>query len=386
MSRTTATIEPGFHKLELRTAYGPVYRTVSTAPPRECTAQEVPIIDLQGIYGDLDERRKVAAQIKKAANEIGFFYIKNHGIGEDVIDAARRQAVNFFKQPMQAKELVTRAKSKYFNGYSPPRGSHASPSESKASDTRETLGWRYAPEYDPEPKDLDAIPPEVQPYIRGEEFVWEGTAHLPDFKQDVLRYWQACLTLSRRLVRVFALALDLAEDYFDRVTTYPGSDGVFNFYPGMTPEEIRNAGDEVGLGSHTDLQCFTLLWQDMSGGLQVLKGQEWLKVPPVEGTFVVNIGDYLMRLTNDRFVSTVHRVFNRSPHDRLSMPFFFGFNFNETCSVLPTCITDDNPAKYQPITCGDWCQLRFKQSVIERWARTRTDTWFLERSHSTDSA
>ncbi|KZT26607.1 Clavaminate synthase-like protein [Neolentinus lepideus HHB14362 ss-1] len=360
MATMTTIIESTFRKLELRTAYGPVYRTVSTAPPRECTADEVPIIDLQGIYGGLDDRKKVASQIKKAAEETGFFYVKNHGISENIIDAARVQALNFFKQPVETKELVTRAKSKYFNGYSPPGASHASPSESK--DARETLGWRYTPEYDPDPKDLNAIPPEVQRYIRGEEFVWEGTAHLPNFKEDVLRYWRACLTLSRRLVQIFALALDLAEDYFDRVTTYPGADGVFNFYPGMTPEEIEKAEDQVGLGSHTDLQCFTLLWQDMNGGLQVLKGQEWLKVPPVEKTFVINIGDYLMRLTNDRFISTVHRVFNHCPNDRLSMPFFFGFNFNETCGVLPTCISDDNPAKYQPITCGDWCQLRFEQT------------------------
>lgn len=129
------------------------------------------------------------------------------------------------------------------------------------------MGWRYSPQYDPDPKDLDAVPEEVQPWIRGEEFVWEGTSHLPGFKEEVLDYWAACLTLARRLVRIFALSLDLDEGYFDSRTTYPGADGVFNYYPPATEEEmVTNA---VGLGSHTDLQLFTLLWQDMTGGLQV---------------------------------------------------------------------------------------------------------------------
>lgn len=176
---------------------------------------------------------------------------------------------------------------------------------------------------------------------------------MPNFKEDVLTYWKACLTLSRSLIRIFAIALDLPEDYFDSVTSYPGSDGVFNFYPGLKPDEVRTPYD-VGLGSHTDLQCFTILWQDTIGGLQVLKKNgQWIKASPADNTFVVNIGDFFMRLSNDRFKSNVHRVYNRTMEDRLSMPFFFGFIFNETLGVLPTCVDEHNPAKYDPISCGD---------------------------------
>jgi isopenicillin N synthase-like dioxygenase len=185
------------------------------------------------------------------------------------------------------------------------------------------MGWRYDPRYDPDTKDLDAIPEEVKPWIRGEEFVWEGTSHLPGFKEDVLRYWASCLTLARKLVRIFALSLDIPEDYFDSRTTYPGADGVFNYYPVTTEEET--AKNSVGLGSHTDLQLFTLLWQDMIGGLQVLnKDGQWIKAVPVKGTIVVNIGDFMMRLCNDIYKSTVHRVYNRAKVERVSMPFFFG--------------------------------------------------------------
>lgn len=176
--------------------------------------------------------------------------------------------------------------------------------------------WQYDPKYDPVPKDLSQIPAEVKPWIRGEDFVWDDTADLLGFKQSALTYWSSCLTLARKLVKIFALALELPENYFDSVTTYPGADGVFNFYPAMTAEQAANSND-VGIGSHTDLQCFTLLWQDMIGGLQVLsKDGEWIKASPVPNTFVLNIGDYLMRLTNDRMKSTVHRVFNRVTVDR----------------------------------------------------------------------
>jgi len=273
-----------------------------------------------------------------------------------VIAEAQRQAEAFFHQSDSEKEVVSKEKSKYFNGWSARRTVHASPSESL--DYREAFGWRYAPQYDPEGRDPDAVPEEVKPYIRGEEFVWEGTSHLPGFKEGCITYWQECLKLARRLVKIFALCLDLQEDYFDSVTTYPGSDSVLNFYPAMTPEEAQDS-DDVGLGSHTDLQCFTLLWQDMVGGLQVLtKDGQWIKASPIKDTIVVNIGDYLMRLSNDRFK-------------------FFGFNFNEKCGVLPTCTDENNPPKYEPISCGDWCQLRFQQmdDAVKAYSKSKASAY-----------
>lgn len=116
------------------------------------------------------------------------------------------------------------------------------------------------------------------------------------------------------------------------------------------------------------MQCFTLLWQDESGGLEVLlpkKGgcdskdvdeadpvYEWVGATPHQGTLVVNIADFLQRLSNDRFRSTVHRVYNRQSGSRYSMPFFFGFNYDAECAVVPTCIDEAHPAKYAPISCG----------------------------------
>jgi isopenicillin N synthase-like dioxygenase len=351
--------EPDFVKLELRTAYGPIYRDVSTKPSREARSDEIPIIDLTPLDGDGDARKALSEQIKHAATNTGFFYVQNHGVPEAAIQGGLEAAKMFFAQPLDKKQQVSKNLGKWFNGYSGNMTSKASPTE--GWDIRESFSWRYEPQYDPDPKDPADVPAEVWPSIRGEQYVWDGSDHLDGFKEGCITYWQECLKLARKLVRIFALCLDLPENYFDDLTVYPGADGVFNYYPAV-PEGQESTKKDIGLGSHTDLQCFTLLWQDMNGGLQVLNNEgEWIMANPVENTFVVNIADYLQRLSNDKLKSTVHRVYNRATVDRYSMPFFYGFQFDQKCGVLPTCMGPDNPPKYEPISCGDWCQLRFQQ-------------------------
>ncbi|KAI1406539.1 Clavaminate synthase-like protein [Hypoxylon fuscum] len=355
----------GVTKLELRTALGPVYRDVLPNPPRLCTADEIPVIDLAPMFSEeSSDRKRVAADIRSAATNNGFFYIKNHGIPAETIAQCKQQVINFMRQSQDKKDLLeSRTHSKYYNGYLGNKKAQISRSESV--DVRESFAFRYSPELDPDhPMDISELPEEIRSWIRAENFVWEGTAHLPDFKKDCIAYWRSCLTLARKLVRMFALSLDLDENYWDDKVTHPGADGVFNYYPPRTVEEVEN--QFVGLGSHTDLQLFTLLWQDTVGGLQILsKEGQWLKAPPIDGTLVVNIGDFMMRLCNDIYKSTVHRVTNESNAERVSMPFFFGLNFNCIEGVVPSCTSETNPPKYEPISCGNWCQMRFKMERDE---------------------
>ncbi|TFK50927.1 2OG-Fe(II) oxygenase superfamily protein [Heliocybe sulcata] len=364
MSTITITEQPSTHQLKLRTAYGPVYRTVLDTPPRDCDEKDIPIIDISGIYGDLDARKAVAQQIQAASTSIGFFYVKGHGISDDVIADALAQSRLFFSQPTEIKDKVNQKHSKWFNGWNSRNSSHVS--ETESMDYRESFGMRYEPRYDPAVDNTDSIPPEIQAGFRAEEYVWEQTANLPDFKSGILNYWRACLSLARRLIRIFALALDLPEDYFDKMTSHPDAAVALNYYPSQR-ELPKIDENTVSIGSHTDLQCFTMLWQDDNGGLQVLnRDGQWINAKPIPGTFVINIGDYLMRITNDRFVSTVHRAKNVTPNERYSMPFFFGFNFNETVGVLPSCIDEERPAKYDPISCEEWVRLRFAQTTQDR--------------------
>ncbi|KAI9155647.1 Isopenicillin N synthase [Paramyrothecium foliicola] len=352
---------PGYTTVELLTLQGPEFRRVSTAKPREATLEEIPVIDISGINGSTSAKKVIAAKIRTAAEGSGFFYIKNHTIPPEVIEKALVQAKAFFSQPQEAKEPSSSTYSKNGNGWSAKGRTQINRSETK--DLNEHFSWRYDPKYDPTIDDVTQLSPSALKSCGGEDFVWETTRHIPGFKDDTLNWWNHCLSLARSLIRIFALALDLPEDYFDNVTTHPGADGLYLHYPGTTDAHVRKTQD-VGIGSHTDIQCFTLLWQDMSGGLQVLSRDEWIQARPIEGTFVVNIADFLQRLSNNRFRSTVHRVYNVQTTSRYSMPFFFGFNHDSDCSVVETCIDQDHPALYEPISCGEVCFINEEEVVF----------------------
>lgn len=351
-----AKVDPGHSVLQLTTAYGPEYRIIKSDPPRDATSDELPVIDISGIYSDsLADRQAVADEIAAAATNTGFFYIKNHGIPKETIDACLASTEDFFHQPHEIKERVIHTKSKWFNGWNPPNSHRANASESV--DQREKFGFRYDPKYDPAIPDTDSIPEEIKVGFRCENFYWDGTENIPHFKRDALAYWRACLGLARQLIRTFALALKLPEDYFDELTSHPDAACALNHYPQLPEGFVRDQknAEIVSVGSHTDLQFFTMLWQDSNGGLQVLnRDQEWLNAKPIEGTIVVNIGDYLMRITNDKvgdlykgirlgfaghftdhlqFISTVHRVKNYSPNERYSMPFFFGKRLHSSLAL-----------------------------------------------------
>ncbi|GAP87397.1 putative 2og-fe oxygenase superfamily protein [Rosellinia necatrix] len=372
-AQVAGSANPATTQLRISSGNGPVSRTVLKTAPRDALPSEIPIIDVSGIFSLSEEARaEVARQIRDAATNNGFFYIKNHGIPAEVPEAACERLLEFFRQPQEVKERAHIGQSRYFNGYKPPRSQRINPFESV--DVRETFSWTYDPRYDPSVPDPAAIPPHIARYLRYEDFYWEATANLPHFKAAIVRYWRACLAVARALVRSFALSLDLPEDFFADKFTHPDAALALNYYPplptpsppgtgtgtGTGAEEWSEQGEaEVSIGSHTDFQLFTILWQDDSGGLQVLNRQgQWIHARPVPGTFVVNIADYMQRITNDRYVSTVHRALNHSGRERISMPFFFGFNLNESCGVLDGCVAEGEPRRYGEISCEEWVQRR----------------------------
>lgn len=121
----------GTTKLELRTAYGPVFRDVLNTPPRDCTPEEIPIIDLSALHSNsILDRQELANEIRTACTNTGFFYVKNHGISDEIIENAKKQLLVFFKQSEEDKMKVSTKQSKYFNGYKGPRSTNISPGES----------------------------------------------------------------------------------------------------------------------------------------------------------------------------------------------------------------------------------------------------------------
>ena len=124
-----------------------------------------------------------------------------------------------------------------------------------------------------------------------------------------------------------------------------------NHYPGRERLGDRQASR---LGEHSDYECFAILWQDGSGGLEVRNAAgEWIAAPPLAGSFLINIGDIMARWTNDRFASTVHRVVHRGEHGRLSIAFFGNCGYHTPVVCLPTCRDAANPPRYPPTTVGE---------------------------------
>ncbi|ROV93144.1 hypothetical protein VSDG_07385 [Cytospora chrysosperma] len=378
---STASGEVETFQLQLSSGNGPVYRTVLRTPLRDATPDEIPIIDVSGIFSSsFEDRLAVARQIHDAATNNGFFYIKGHGIPSTVTDSAHQACLDFFRQDLATKQKANAELSTYFNGYKPPQTQRINPTESV--DNRETFSWTYDPRCDPAVGSLSRIPEEIRKFMRVEpdgpegseddRFPWCATKSVPGFQPSVVAYWRSCLALARRLVRSFALSLDLPEAFFDAKFSHPDAALALNYYPPLPPARTtgpgRRAGagagageEEVSIGSHTDFQLFTMLWQDSNGGLQVLNRQgQWINATPIDGTFVINIADYLQRITNDKYISTVHRAVNNSGKERISMPFFFGFNSNESCGVLDSCVGADGVRKYDEVGCLEWVRRRVK--------------------------
>jgi len=168
----------------------------------------------------------------------------------------------------------------------------------------------------------------------------------------------AVVHLGKTLFPLFALALDLPEDFFDDKTTKPAAIMRLLHYP----PQIGTVDDRViGIGAHTDYECFTILWQDQVQALQVLNtNKQWIDAVPIPGSFVVNLGDQFARWTNDVFQSTVHRAVNRSGVERYSIPLFFGTDYDVELNPLPSCIDEDAPPKYEVVTAGEYVKSRLE--------------------------
>ncbi|KAK9366195.1 hypothetical protein V1509DRAFT_630823 [Lipomyces kononenkoae] len=303
-------------------------------------ADEIPVIDVSGIYSeDIEMRKMVAEKVREACHRIGFFYAINHGIDPQLSSGAFEQAKRFFALPIEKKmEVDTALVPGEFVGY------HAmeqyGSKNRKQNDLSEAFNIAYDAKYDP-----DAITDEPSRSI----FLPEDD--LPGFKDGLYAYHTQILQFARKMTRIFALALHLPEEYFADYVKQPEAGMRILHYP----QQEHSEDDQNGIGAHTDFECFTMVTQDGSGGLEVLnKAGYWIKAKPVPNSFVINIADCLMRQTNDFFVSTVHRVINKSGNERYSIPFFYGFDRRKVLEPVPTCISEDNPMKYQLMTSGEY--------------------------------
>ncbi|WP_420359838.1 isopenicillin N synthase family dioxygenase [Agrobacterium vitis] len=320
-------------ELNKETTIGGVGKTVE---------REVPVIDL----ADFDNRKaEIADQLWDASVGIGFFQVYNHGIPQQDIDAAFETAWSFFELPAEVKAQ-----------YPMPKGTNA--------------GWEFKAQVrpstgTPDNKESYQI---TRPMMGG---LWPSEEELPDFKENMLRFERQNWELGMRILSCFALKMGFAEDFFTKAHDpasgeYQSTQRLIHY---MSMEHAKPEDFEFWrAGAHSDFDCLTILHQkEGEGGLQVCPGKdaasgEWTDVPPKNGYITCNIGDMLMRWSDDQLQSTLHRVRMPRPGEylgrRLSLPFF--------CQANRDAVMQGPLGKYEAITAGDYLTQRINANFARK--------------------
>lgn len=267
----------------------------------------------------------------------GFFLLTGHDLDPALRSAVFDGASRFFGLPTEEKAPLAISTNPHNRGWA-QIGSERLDEASGQIDHKEAFNIGL---------DMAADDPRI---LAGEPFrgvnLWPD---VPGFRETMLTYFDACLGLGISLMRVVARDLGLPEGHFDDDFTAPMATLRLLSYPAGT-----GADDEIGAGAHTDYGAITLLITDGVPGLQVrTKGGDWVDVPHVNGAFVVNIGDCLMRWSNDIYVSNPHRVLPpKAP--RQSVAFFLDPNPDSVIAALP----GTGAPKYPEISGADYLRSR----------------------------
>jgi isopenicillin N synthase-like dioxygenase len=312
---------------------------MTTASTQSAGVRDIPVVDFAEFA---DERPAVraatAAAVRRAFEEVGFLYLRNHGVASGVLDAVFAQSRWFFALPDEAKAAVKWESAASNRGYIPPVGQRLD--EDKPTDLKEMYHAGY-----------DDRPPANR---------WPADG--PAFREAVLAFHAAADRTCAGLMQAIALSLGLAEDYFPpyfdrhrgstRLLHYPPLSGV------PLPGQIR-------AGAHTDFGVLSLLFQDDAGGLEIrYPDGTWTPAPTLPGCAIVNSGDLLERWTNGTFHSAPHRVVNpvgaAAARARYSVVLFYSANPDAVIECLPPCQGPDRPAQYPPITAAEHVLARVK--------------------------
>jgi isopenicillin N synthase-like dioxygenase len=304
----------------------------------------------------------LAAQLRKACSDSGFFRIVNHGVAQSLLDAQLDWTRKLFALPPALLHEVSISHSAGRFGHEPLATQVLD--AGSAPDLKESfyIGRGLGPEH---------------PYVReglhnhGPNQWPEGPGSIPGFRAHSEHYFAALRALAEHLMQLLALSLELPHTYFDAMMVEPMPVLRLIHYP---PHPAKAAPDVFGAGAHTDWGALTLLLQDDCGGLQI-QGAEgvWLDAEPVAGSFIVNLGDMIARWTNGRYRSTMHRVINRAApnataRDRYSTAFFYNPDFKARIECLPTCTDAANPPRHAPCTAGEHLRQMYQRSYAQQAA------------------
>lgn len=310
--------------------------------------ESVPVIDIAPfIRGAAAGKRRVARELAAACEEIGFFTIVGHGVSEDLIARTRSMALAFFALNAEAKRAIARPPSKVSRGYSwvGDRGLAYSLGDKTPPDLQESFGMGPI---EGAPADLVGTPAESAFFLPN---LWPAAP--AGFREAFEQCYREFDRVAKQLMRIFAIALDLPEHHFDSKVDHSTSTMRAVLYPAQ--DRAPEPG-QLRAGAHTDYGTVTILrGDDVPGGLQVKRRDgEWMDVHPAANAFVCNIGDLMMRWTNDRWLSNLHRVANPPPEHAKTQRLTLVFFQNPNCDAEIRCIDPTAPAKYQPVRFGDY--------------------------------
>lgn len=307
----------------------------------------LPVLDAKPyLAGATGARETLAADLRHALENIGFYILTNHGVPDGLIGSVLAATRAFHAQPLDAKMVL--AANEHNVGYMPLNASTSRASQIAGATEKPNFVAAYFLKRD--------LPPDHPDVLANKRFrpanPWPAPEALPGFREAVVAYCAAMEALCLKMLPVYALALDLPPDFFDEAFREPQYTLRMSHYP---PAETGEAG-QFGVSPHTDSSFLTMLAQTGQSGLQVrLPESGWCNVPARPGTIVVNSGDMLRRWTNHRFLSTPHRAINPTAGaDRYAFPFFFDATADFPMACPPTCCGPDNPPRYEPITYTDY--------------------------------
>jgi isopenicillin N synthase-like dioxygenase len=313
----------------------------------------IPVIDVAPLVsGSAEGAQAVAKALGQACRDVGFFYISGHGVSPALMKRVFDTSAAFFTGPASIREAVSFSGPGDNRGYIRLGGETLDPG--KPPDVKEAfnIGLELPPD---DPEMLARAP------FRAAN-LWPD---MPDFRDTMLDYFNQVWRLGRDLHRGFALDLGLAPDYFETRLDRPNATLRLLHYP---QSAVPLSDGQLGAGVHTDYGNVTLLATDAVGGLMVQdRSGRWLDAPVIPDTFVCNIGDCLMRWSNDVYVSTPHKVVNPGK-DRYSVAFFLDPNPDAVVACLPTCVSADRPAKYAPITGAEFLRSRLEPTYATKQA------------------
>ena len=320
-----------------------------------------PVFDLGAFEkGDARKRADLGRQVDEICRTTGFLAVANHGVPQEVIDGVWRKARAFFDLPIEEKEQAKAPYKGYPYGYLGPELEALAKSRNVETppDLKESFNGGPAA-VPPGLTDPDALAFCYAPTI------WPEKPH--GFVDAWRTYYASMEDLAARIMKVFAAALNLPEDYFARFIDAPVSALRALNYP---EQHVPPKPGQLRAGAHTDYGSLTILLpQEGSKGLEIAaRDGSWIAVPPIPGAFVINLGDLMQRWTNDRWVSTLHRVVNPSRQEggmarRQSLAFFHQPNWSAEISCLDACLPPGQKPKYDSVLSGPYLMSKFRATV-----------------------